>query len=115
VVDDDLSSYHESDDQLASLLSYPLPPLGTIRNRIIISNKKMISRVYSVAQVIMRCNQCLQPLLCTSFIVKTAPIVIIITLNVLSTSVTIAFSMLLGIKYLIVHFVEAGDFNSSGG
>jgi hypothetical protein len=38
VINDDLSSYHESDDQLASLSSYPLPPLGTIENPIVVSD-----------------------------------------------------------------------------
>jgi hypothetical protein len=37
-INDDLSSYHESDDLLASLLSLPPPPLGTIENPIIISD-----------------------------------------------------------------------------
>jgi hypothetical protein len=76
---------------------------------------KIILRVHSVAQVIMRHNQCSQPLLCTSFIVETAPTVIIITLNDLSTSATIAYSMLLCTKYLSARFIEATDFNSSGG
>jgi hypothetical protein len=40
VVDDDLSSYQESDDQPTSLLLHPLPPLGMIGNPIIISNNK---------------------------------------------------------------------------
>jgi hypothetical protein len=35
-----ISSYHESDDQLASLLTYPLPQLGAIGNPIIISDDK---------------------------------------------------------------------------
>jgi hypothetical protein len=38
VINDDLSSYHESDDQLASLLLYPLPPLGTLGNPIVVSD-----------------------------------------------------------------------------
>jgi hypothetical protein len=76
---------------------------------------KMILRVHSVAQVIMRHDQHSQSLLCTSFIVKIAQTAIISTSIVLSTSVTIVYSMLLGIVYLIVCFVEAGDFNSSGG
>jgi hypothetical protein len=75
----------------------------------------MILRVRSVAQVIMRHDWSSQPLLYTSFIVKAALIVTIITLNVLNTSVTIAYSTLPCTKYLIVHVVEAGDFNSSGG
>jgi hypothetical protein len=40
VINDDLSLYHESKDSLASLLTLPPPPLGTIENAIIISNDK---------------------------------------------------------------------------
>jgi hypothetical protein len=40
VINDDLSSYHESEDLLASLLSLPPPPLGMIGNPIIVSNNK---------------------------------------------------------------------------
>jgi hypothetical protein len=40
VINNNLSSYHESDDQLASLSSYPLPPLGTIGNPIVVSDDK---------------------------------------------------------------------------
>jgi hypothetical protein len=39
-VDDDLLSYQESDDQPASFLSYPLSPLGTVGNPIVISDNK---------------------------------------------------------------------------
>jgi hypothetical protein len=40
VINDDLSSYHESEGLLASLSSLPPPPLGTIENPIIVSNDK---------------------------------------------------------------------------
>jgi hypothetical protein len=40
VINDDLSDYHESEDPLASLSSLPLPPSGTIRNPIVVSNNK---------------------------------------------------------------------------
>jgi hypothetical protein len=40
VINDDLSSYHKSDDPLASLSSLPPPPLGMIENPIIISDDK---------------------------------------------------------------------------
>jgi hypothetical protein len=49
---------------------------------------KMISRVCSAAQVIMRHNRRSQPLLYSSFIVKTVLTNIIITLSVLNTSAT---------------------------
>jgi hypothetical protein len=76
---------------------------------------KMISRVHSVTQVIMRHNQCSQPLLSTSSIVETAWIVATFILNVLNTFATIAYNMPQCTKYLIAHFVEVGDFNSSRG
>jgi hypothetical protein len=38
VINDNLSSYYKSDDQLASLLLYPLPPLGMIENPIVVSD-----------------------------------------------------------------------------
>jgi hypothetical protein len=38
VINDDLSDYHESEDPLASLLSLPLPPSGTIGNAIVVSD-----------------------------------------------------------------------------
>jgi hypothetical protein len=38
VINNDLSDYHESEDPLASLLSLPPPPLGTIGNPIVVSN-----------------------------------------------------------------------------
>jgi hypothetical protein len=38
VINDDLSDYHKSEDPLASLLSIPLPPLGTIRNPIVVDD-----------------------------------------------------------------------------
>jgi hypothetical protein len=38
VINNDLSDYHESEDPLASLLSLPLPPLGTIRNSIVVND-----------------------------------------------------------------------------
>jgi hypothetical protein len=40
IINDDLSDYHESEDPLASLLSLPPPPLGTIGNPIVVSNDK---------------------------------------------------------------------------
>jgi hypothetical protein len=40
IINDDLSSYHKSDDQLASLSSYPLSPLGMIGNPINVSDDK---------------------------------------------------------------------------
>jgi hypothetical protein len=40
VINDDLLSYHESEDPLASLLSLPPPPLGIIGNPIIVSDDK---------------------------------------------------------------------------
>jgi hypothetical protein len=40
VINDDLSDYHESEDPLASLLSLPPPPLGTIGNPIVVSDDK---------------------------------------------------------------------------
>jgi hypothetical protein len=40
VINDDLSSYHESEDPLTSLLSLPPSPLGTIGNPIIVSDDK---------------------------------------------------------------------------
>jgi hypothetical protein len=76
---------------------------------------KMILRVHSVAQVIMRHNRHSQPLLYTSFIVNTVLTDIITTLIVLNTSATTVYSMLLDIEYLTAQIVEASDFNSSGG
>jgi hypothetical protein len=38
IINDDLSSYHESEDPLAFLSSLPPPPLGTIGNPIIVSD-----------------------------------------------------------------------------
>jgi hypothetical protein len=38
VINDDLSDYHESEDPLASLLSLPPPPSGTIGNPIVVSD-----------------------------------------------------------------------------
>jgi hypothetical protein len=38
VINDDLSDYHKSEDPLTSLLSLPLPPLGTIGNPIVVDN-----------------------------------------------------------------------------
>jgi hypothetical protein len=38
IINDDLSSYHESEDPLTSLSSLPPPPLGTIGNPIVVSN-----------------------------------------------------------------------------
>jgi hypothetical protein len=38
VINDDLSDYHESEAPLASLLSLPLPPLGTIGNPIVVDD-----------------------------------------------------------------------------
>jgi hypothetical protein len=38
IINDDLSSYHKSEDLLASLLSLPPPPLGMIGNPIIVSD-----------------------------------------------------------------------------
>jgi hypothetical protein len=40
MINDNLSSYHKSKNLLASLLSLPLPPLGTIKNPIIVSDDK---------------------------------------------------------------------------
>jgi hypothetical protein len=40
IVNDNLSSYHESENLLASLLSLPPSPLGMIENPIIVSNDK---------------------------------------------------------------------------
>jgi hypothetical protein len=40
VINDNLSSYHESHDQLTSLSSNPLPPLGMIGNPIVVSNNE---------------------------------------------------------------------------
>jgi hypothetical protein len=40
VINDDLSDYHESEDPLTSLLSLPLPPLGTIGNPIVVDDNK---------------------------------------------------------------------------
>jgi hypothetical protein len=40
VINDNLSDYHESEDPLASLLSLPLPPSGTIGNPIVVSDNK---------------------------------------------------------------------------
>jgi hypothetical protein len=40
VINNDLSSYHKSDNQLASLLSNPLLPLGMIGNPIVVSDDK---------------------------------------------------------------------------
>jgi hypothetical protein len=40
VINDDLSSYHKSEDPLASLSSLPRLPLATIGNPIIVSNDK---------------------------------------------------------------------------
>jgi hypothetical protein len=76
---------------------------------------KMILRVHSVAQVIMRHNQHSQPLLYNFFIVKIVLTDVISTSIVLNTSATTAYSMLLDIEYPTAHFIEAGDFNSSGG
>jgi hypothetical protein len=38
VINNNLSDYHESEDLLASLLSLPPPPLGTIGNPIVVSD-----------------------------------------------------------------------------
>jgi hypothetical protein len=38
VINDDLSDYHESEAPLASLLSLPPPPLGTIENPIVVND-----------------------------------------------------------------------------
>jgi hypothetical protein len=40
VINDDLSDYHKSEAPLASLLSLPPPPLGTIGNPIVVSDDK---------------------------------------------------------------------------
>jgi hypothetical protein len=40
VINDDLSDYHESEAPLASLLSLPPPPLGTIGNPIVVSDNE---------------------------------------------------------------------------
>jgi hypothetical protein len=40
VINNDLSDYHESEAPLTSLLSLPLPPLGTIGNLIVVSDDK---------------------------------------------------------------------------
>jgi hypothetical protein len=40
IINDDLSSYHESENPLTSLLSLPPPPLGTIKNPIVVSDDK---------------------------------------------------------------------------
>jgi hypothetical protein len=55
------------------------------------------------------------PLLSTSSTVKTALIIIIFILNVLSTFTTIAYNMPQCTEYLTAHFIEVGDFNSSRG
>jgi hypothetical protein len=48
VINDDLSDYHESEAPLASLLSLPLPPLGTIGNPIVVDDDKDdIDRLFS--------------------------------------------------------------------
>jgi hypothetical protein len=38
IINDDLSDYHESENPLASLLSLPPSPLGTIGNSIVVSD-----------------------------------------------------------------------------
>jgi hypothetical protein len=40
VINDNLSDYHESEAPLTSLLSLPLPPLGTIGNPIVVDDDK---------------------------------------------------------------------------
>jgi hypothetical protein len=40
IINDNLSDYHESEAPLASLLSLPPPPLGTIGNPIVVSDDK---------------------------------------------------------------------------
>jgi hypothetical protein len=40
VINDNLSDYHESEAPLTSLSSLPLPPLGTIRNPIVVNDDK---------------------------------------------------------------------------
>jgi hypothetical protein len=48
VINDNLSDYHESEAPLASLLSLPLPPLGTIGNPIVVDDDEDdIDRLFS--------------------------------------------------------------------
>jgi hypothetical protein len=48
VINDDLSDYHESEAFLTSLSSLPLPPLGTIRNPIVVDDDEdNIDRLFS--------------------------------------------------------------------
>jgi hypothetical protein len=48
VINNDLSDYHESEAPLASLSSLPLPPLGTIRNPIVVDDDEDdIDRLFS--------------------------------------------------------------------
>jgi hypothetical protein len=89
IINDNLLSYHESEDPLASLSSLPLPPLGTIKNPLLSAMTKMILRVHSAIQVIMRHNRCSRPLLYNFFTVKTVLTNNITTLTVTSTSVII--------------------------
>jgi hypothetical protein len=114
VVDNDLSSYHESDDQLASLLLYLLSLLGMIGNSIIISNDKddissslshpsyheARSTFTTPSLCLLYCQDCTDHrhyyFECPQYICNHA------------------YSMLLCTEYLTVHFVEAGDFNFSG-
>jgi hypothetical protein len=84
VINDNLSDYYESEAPLASLLSLPPPPSGTI---LLSAMMKMISTVCLAAQVIMRRDQHLPPLCYSYFIVKTVPIGPTFTSTVLSTSV----------------------------
>jgi hypothetical protein len=76
---------------------------------------KMILTVCSVAQVIVRRDQCSLPLHYSSFIVKTVPINATFTLTALNISATIALCMPLIIANPTAQTVEAGDFNLSEG
>jgi hypothetical protein len=93
VINDDLSSYHESEDPLTSLSSLPPPPLGTIGNSIVVSDDKddidsPLSRPsYREAQ-----STFTTPTL-QSFIVKTVPIDVTFTSTALNISAIIALCM----------------------
>jgi hypothetical protein len=90
-MNDNLLSYRESEGLLASLLSLPPPPLGTIGNPIIVSDneddiKNLLSHPSYHEARSMFTTPTLQLLHCQ----KTVLTDITITLNILNTSAIIA-------------------------
>jgi hypothetical protein len=92
IINDNLSSYHGSEDPLTSLLSLPFPPLGTIGNPIVVSDDE--DNIDSLlSRPSYREDRRSQPLCYSSFIVKTVPISTTFTLTALNISATIASCM----------------------